>query len=70
MFANDAAMLSRDSRGRFCTKERAEYERVKRENKRLRMEIDKLRHQLEMYRRQAEFSNDAFIRLFRNKPKN
>lgn len=70
LFGNDPALVSRDSRGRFCTKERAEYERVKRDYKRLILENSKLRRQMEMYKRQAEAMNDKFIEIFRSKAKN
>ena len=49
----------RDSRGRYCTEDRAEYERVKRENKYLRLQVEK-------YKRQAEQSNDVFIALLKD----
>jgi transcriptional regulator NrdR family protein len=55
----------RDSRGRFCTAERAEYERVKQENSMLRMELQKLMDKLAYWRRQADVSNEQFIEIMR-----
>lgn len=55
MFKSDPVFQHmRDSRGRYCTKERAEYERMKKENRYLRLLVEK-------YKRQAEVTNDKFI---------
>lgn len=55
LFDNDPLFAHpRDSSGRFCTIERAEYERAKRENQFLRLEAEKYKRQAEVMQRESQ----------------
>lgn len=77
LFGNDPALICRDSRGRYCTKERAEYERAKRENKLLRLQAEKYRRQAEVvirenlrFKRELDSLREAIRNLGDNIKKN
>ena len=49
LFANDASMRLRDSKGRYATAERAYADRIDAENKLLRLEVNKYKNLYEKY---------------------
>lgn len=71
LFDKDPMFLHpRDTQGRFCTLERAQYEKAKSENRLLRMQVDKYKRQAEVVvrenmrmKRELERLHDA-IRSF------